>query len=216
MAHGPEDAAAVAEFAGYVLSRLPAAPARVLEIGCGPDGGVKPALAAAGYDVLGVDPKAPAGRHFRPLTLEELDEPGPFDAAVAGRVLHHVEPLGPGLDKLARLAPLLVVEEFACDRVDAAAREWYRGEYARRSAEGAPPHAPEDLGDWSVAHSDLHPYDVLRTELDRRYEERDFYWQPYLFRWLGGPETKTREEDLIAAGRLQPMGFRYTGVALGR
>jgi hypothetical protein len=67
-----------------------------------------------------------------------------------------------------------------------------------------------------VAHSDLHPYDVLRTELDRRYEERDFYWQPYLFRWLGGPETKTREEDLIAAGRLQPMGFRYTGVALGR
>ena len=60
------------EFLDFVLERLPQAPARVLEVGCGPEGGVTPALAKAGFDVLGIDPRAPGGSLFRGVTLEEI------------------------------------------------------------------------------------------------------------------------------------------------
>jgi Methyltransferase domain len=200
-------------FAAYALAQLPPAPVRVLEVGCGRDGGVAPALDAAGHDVLAIDPVAPEGPLYRRVTLEELDDPGPFDAVVAGRVLHHVEPLGPGLDKLAGLAPLLIVDDFARERVDDAAVDWYRQQRRALVAAGIAPTAPEDLGVWREAHAWLHSYDVMRAELDARYDTRDFEWRPYLYRWLGGPATKGLEEALIAAGALQQIGFRYTGRA---
>jgi hypothetical protein len=199
-------------FLDYALAHLPAAPARVLEVGCGPDGGVARGLAAAGYEVLAIDPHAPDGSLFRRVTIEELDDSGPFDAVIAGRVLHHVDPLGPALDKLARLAPLLIVDEFASDRVDAAARAWHRQVYA----ELADPSGPSDLDDWRVAHPGLHVYALLRAELDARYEERHFEWRPYLYRWLQDEGAKEREEQVIAAGVIQPIGFRYTGATRAR
>jgi Methyltransferase domain len=201
------------EFLDYVLTQLPESPARVLEVGCGEAGGVAPALAERGYDVLAIDPDAPTGQIYRRTTLEELDESGPFGAAIAGRVLHHVNPLGPALDKLARLAPLLVVDEFASDRIDGAAREWYAAEYAAMAVDGVVPHAPRDLDEWRVAHAGLHPYSHVRAELDLRYEVRDMRWLPYLHRWLRNPAMKAREQLMIDTGALQPIGFRYTGVA---
>src|SRR6266542_4468328 len=77
---------AVVDFTEFALSQLPGPPRRVLEVGCGYQGGVAPALAAAGYDVLAIDPDAPEGPLYRAIALEELDDPGPFDAVVAGRV----------------------------------------------------------------------------------------------------------------------------------
>ena len=204
------------EFTEYALSHLPPPPARVLEVGCGEEGGIAPALAEAGYDVLAIDPRAPEGPLYRRTTLEELDEPEPFDAVVAGRVLHHVDPLGPAVDKLARLAPLLVVDEFACNHIDDAARDWYAHRFAELAAAGSPPDAPPDLGVWRTVHADLHPSETVRAELDARYEMRDFRWLPYLHRWLGDEDTQTMEERLIAAGELKPIGFRYVGVAKAR
>lgn len=203
--------AEASDFADYAFAHLPPAPARILEVGCGEEGGLAPALAAAGYEVLAIDPRAPAGHLYRRVSLEELDDPGPFDAVVAGRVLHHVDPLGSALEKLARLAPILILDEFAHDRIDAAARDWYREQYVQLAAGAAAPKAPPDLEGWAEAHAGLHPYDALRRELDARYEERDFRWGPYLHRWLRDPVTKEREEAMIAAGALQPIGFRYTG-----
>jgi len=200
-------------FLDYALSQLPPPRARVLEVGCGAEGGLAPALADAGFDVLAIDPDAPERPPFRRVTLEELDYPGPFDAIVAGRVLHHVDPLGPALDKLAGLAPLLIVDEFDCDRVDGPARRWHRGEYERLAAAGERPGGPPDLDLWRGAHAGLHPYRVLRAELDRLYEEREFHWRPYLYRWLVSRETKAREEEAIVTGAIQPIGFRYTGAS---
>jgi hypothetical protein len=204
------------EFLDYALSQLPEPPVRVLEVGCGEEGGVAPALAERGYDVLAIDPDAPVGPIYRRTTLEQFDERGPFEAAIAGRVLHHVDPLGPALDKLAALAPLLVVDEFASDRIDAAARDWWAEEYAKVAGGEVVPHAPRDLDEWRAAHAGLHPYGHLRAELDLRYEVRDIRWLPYLHRWLRNPATKAREELMIEAGVLQPIGFRYTGVARRR
>jgi len=184
----------------------------VLEVGCGHDGGVAPGLAEAGYEVLAIDPDAPEGPLYRRITLAELEDPGPFGAVVAGRVLHHVDPLGPALDKLAGLAPLLVLDEFAWNHMDDPTVEWYEGQHRLLRAAGRNPKGPPDLADWRAKHAELHPYETLRAELDARYEQRQFEWQPYFYRWLEGPATEGLEEALIAAGAIRPIGFRYAGV----
>jgi SAM-dependent methyltransferase len=199
-------------FSAYVKNQLPPAPARVLEVGCGRDGGVTPALAEAGYDVLGVDPDAPEGPLYRRITLEELEDDGPFDAVVAGRVLHHVQPLGSALDKLSRLAPLLVLDEFAWNHMDPTTVEWYEAQHRVLTAAGRKPKGPPDLAEWRERHAGLHPYETLRAEVDARYDERHFEWRPYFYRWLGGPATEQLEETLIAVRAIRPIGFRYAGV----
>ena len=65
--------------ATFVLRYLPPPPARVLEIGCGPVGDLTSAIAAAGYEIVAVDPVAPEGPLFRRIPFEECTEPGPFD-----------------------------------------------------------------------------------------------------------------------------------------
>jgi len=193
------------------VARLPRPPARVLEVGCGVEGGVTPALAAAGYAPLGIDPHAPEGPLFASITLEELDDDGPFAAVVASRVLHHVDPLEPGLDKLARLAPLLLVDEFAPERIDAPTREWYEAQHRLLVAAGADPLGPSDLRDWAARHPDLHPSHVVLGKLDARFETRYLEWRPYLYRWLGDPATEELERGLIDAGAIRALGFRYAG-----
>jgi hypothetical protein len=200
------------DFTEFALSQLPPPPARILEVGCGREGGVAPELAAAGYDVLAIDPHAPVGDLYRQVTLEELDDPGPFDAVVAGRVLHHVHPLAPALDKLVALAPLLIVDEFAWNHMDEPTVGWYESQHRLLVAAGRRPKGPADLKDWRARHRDLHPYERLRAEVDARYEERHFEWRPYFYLWLEGPATEALEEGLIHAGAIRPIGFRYAGI----
>jgi methyltransferase family protein len=200
-------------FTEFALSQLVKPRRRVLEVGCGHEGGIAPALAAAGYDVLAIDPHAPEGPLYRRVTLEELDDPGPFDAVVAGRVLHHVHPLGPALDKLAALAPQLILDEFAWNHVDEPTIDWYESQHRVLVAAGREPKGPPDLAEWRARHTDLHPYETLRAEVDARYEERHFEWRPYFYRWLEGPATESLEAALIAAGAIRPIGFRYAGVS---
>jgi hypothetical protein len=183
----------------------------VLEVGCGREGGVAPALARAGYDVLAIDPDAPDGALYRRVTLEQLDDPGPFDAVVAGRVLHHVEPLDPALDKLARLAPLLIVDEFAWNHMDEPTVDWYERQHRALAAAGREPKGPPSLGEWRVRHAGLHPFETVRAALDARYDEQHVEWRPYLYLWLDGPATESLESTLIDAGAIRPIGFRYVG-----
>jgi Methyltransferase domain len=200
------------DFKDYALSQLAAPPQRILEVGCGHEGGVAPALASAGYDVLAIDPDAPDGPSYRRVTLEELDDPGPFDAVVAGRVLHHVHLLGAALDKLAALAPLLILDEFAWNHMDEPTVGWYESQHRLLVAAGGEPKGPADLAEWRARHADLHPYETLRAEVDLRYDQRHFEWRPYFYRWLGGPASESLEEGLIAAEAIRPIGFRYAGV----
>jgi SAM-dependent methyltransferase len=145
------------ELTEFVLSQLPAAPARVLEVGCG-EGGLARALDAAGYEVVAIDPDAPEGRIFRRTTIEGFDDRGPFDAVVASRSLHHVEDLAGVLAKLVRLLAgggPLILNEFAWDRREPMTAEW------------------------EEEHAGLHGYGAMRAELDARFEERVFEWRPY-------------------------------------
>jgi hypothetical protein len=199
----------VAGFGTFVLNQLPPPPGRILEVGCGSEGGLVALLADAGYDVLGVDPHAPAGERFVQATFQELD--GEWDAVVAQGVLHHVHPLDEGLDVLASFAPLLVVDEFAFDRIDRPAQEWYETQHRMLRASGVAPHGPADLDEWRERHSDLHPHVVLLAALRERYDERALEWLPYLSRWLGGPSSEALEQTLIDASLIPAIGYRWAG-----
>jgi Methyltransferase domain len=199
-------------FADFVLVQLPPPPARVLEVGCGEEGGIAPTIAEAGYDVLAIDPDAPVGPLYLRITLEELDDPEPFDAVAAGRVLHHVHPLSPALDKLAAIAPLVVIDEFAWNHMDAATVDWYERRHRQLREAGQDPKAPPVFPEWLARHPELHPYETLRRELDSRYEPRHFEQRPYLYRWLRDTATLALEEAAITAGTIQPIGWRYAGV----
>src|SRR5437764_3087741 len=60
----------------FVRAQLPAAPAAVAEIGCGPLGGFVPVLRSAGYEAVGIDPEAPEGPWYRQAEFEDY-ETGP-------------------------------------------------------------------------------------------------------------------------------------------
>jgi SAM-dependent methyltransferase len=202
----------VVDFTELALSQLPPPPARVLEVGCGDEGGIVPALAAAGYDALGIDPVAPAGDLFRAITLEEVEE-SQYDAVVAERVFHHVHPLDGALDKVARLAPLLVVEEFAWDRIDERTQDWYESQHRILVAAGREPNGPPDLAAWRERFDGLHPASLVLRELRARFDERLYEERQYLYRWLAGPATEVLERALLDARAIEPIGFRWVGVS---
>jgi hypothetical protein len=206
----------VPDFATFVFEQLPPPPGRVLEIGCGRDGGLVAELAARGYDALGVDPQAPEGERFLRTTFQEASNRlllAPWDAVVAGRVLHHVHPLDEGVETLAALAPLLVVDEFAWDRIDELAQDWYENQHRMLRAAGGEPYGPADLDEWRGRVSSLHPHTTLLAALRARYDERTLEWVPYFYRWLGGPSSEPLEETLIGAGAIPAVGYRWAGAS---
>jgi SAM-dependent methyltransferase len=194
------------DLAAFVLAVLPPPPARVLEIGCGA-GILARAVDAAGYDVIAIDPEAPDGPIFRRTSLEELDEAGPFDAAVASYALHHIENLHPAIDQIADLLTVggkLVIEEFGWDRVDQATAAWYGQQQGEGSTESV-------LSAWADEHEGLHGYEEMRRALDGRFRESLFEWRPYLYRCLERDDTEPSEREAIKEGDIQAVGFRYVG-----
>jgi SAM-dependent methyltransferase len=186
-------------------TELPPPPARVLEVGCG-GGALALALAADGYDMVAVDPKAPEGAIFRQTTIEELDDEGVFDGAVASLSLHHVRDLPVAVGRvhaLLRPGAPFVVREFAWDLVDEPTARW---DYARRGRDGG-------LAEWRAEHDGLHPFGALRAALDRRFRERSFGWGPYLAEFEPGEGHSEDERRLIAAGEIRAVGFVYVGLA---
>src|SRR5215216_1049885 len=119
----------------FVRRQLPSAPARVLEVGCGPLGGFVPALLEDGYKAVGVDPEAPEGSDYQQVEVERHDPPWPVDCVVASTSLHHVADLDEVLDRLeALLVPggVLVVVEWAWERFDEATARWCFARLHRR------------------------------------------------------------------------------------
>lgn len=181
----------------FVADHLPAAPARVLEIGCG-SGALAHAMARLGHDVLAIDPAAPEGDLFRRVSLEQFGDPGPYDAVVASRSLHHINDLAAAIDKIAALLPPVgrfLLHEHAWDRIDEPTQRWYREQGGS--------------GDWRAEHADLHGSEAMRAELEPRFRERYFEWTPYLHSELHvEPELERRA---IEAGEIRATGFLYVG-----
>ena len=67
------------------------------------------------------------------------------------------------------------------------------------------------LNKWRRTFHDLHSYRQMRVALDRRFTARFFAWTPYMHEYPGGISSEPVERRLIAAGAIQPLGFRYVG-----
>jgi SAM-dependent methyltransferase len=196
------------DVSSFVLGSLPAAPARVLEVGAG-GGELARAMSAAGYEVVAIDP-ASTVEHVRPIPLLELAEPAAgFDAAVAVVSLHHVEPLRESYRRLAeavRPGGALVLDEIDVERFDERAARWWLDE------RGPSDHGPRTPGDivGTLRHH-IHDLPTMRQVLDRWFELGPPTRGPYLYRWELGPDRRGPEEELIAAGRLPAVGVRLLG-----
>ena len=195
----------------FVRAALPPPPARVLEVGAG-SGELAAALAAAGYDVVAIDPGSAGDALVRPIALLDLEAPaGSFDAAVAVVSLHHVEPLEPScahLGALVRPGGRLVVDEFDVGAFDHVAAAWL---CARRRELGrdAPDDPAEMVGD---LRDHLHAVERIRVALSAAFALEAAEPGPYLHRWDLGPALQGAEEEAIAAGRLPAVGVRFTGI----
>lgn len=196
--------------ADLVVPLLPSPPARVLEIGCGPEGGFVPTLVARGDDAVGVDPHAPDGPAYRRVPIEDLADPGPLDAVVAGVSLHHVADLGVVLDRAAgwlapggadprapaHRRPSILVLEWGWERFDEAAARWCFD----RLPEPEAPTAHHDHGD----HHDPGPGGWLRGHRDG-WRRSGLGWDDYLRGWAeaGGLHP--------GAAILAALDARFTG-----
>jgi len=211
----------------FVRASLPAAPAHVLEIGCGPLGGFVPRLERSGYQATGVDPEAPPGPSYHQVEFERCDLPGRVDAVVACTSLHHVADLGAALDLVeAALVTggVTVIVEWARERFDEATARWcfarlpepgddHSGWLHHRQAEWRESGQPWDayLRSWEQAEG-LHAGQAILDELDARFDARLATYGPFFFPELDGiseaVEQAAIDRGLIQANRIQYAGRR--------
>ena len=205
---GPLDVLVAVETLRFLLSYLPEAPARVLEVGCG-RGDLASLLMGEGYDVTAVDACADAVAHAGALGIDAHvanwpDFPAdgstvaPFDAILFSRSLHHIAPLDAALVRVEELlvpAGRLLVEDFAVERMEPDPIAWFR-ETARPLQErkliaddeaclGVRLLRQDDaLERWKAEHRDLLDAQTILAEIGRRFDLRHAEDAPYLFRFL--------------------------------
>jgi SAM-dependent methyltransferase len=206
-----------------VRRRLPAPPARVVEIGCGPLGGFVPMLRADRYDAVGIDPQAPEQPHYQRLEFERAELPSQVDAVVASASLHHVADPTDVIDRITSTLTsggTVVVLEWAWEKFDEQTAMWCferlgpddRGGWLHRRRDDWLASGlgwPSYLSDWAE-HDRLHPGEVLVRLLDERFERRLLTHGPYFFSDLVGT-TEADEQAAIDAALIQPTRIDYVG-----
>jgi SAM-dependent methyltransferase len=198
------------EVAAFARANLPAPPCGVLEVGAG-EGELASALTAAAYAVTAIDPD-PRGANVRGVALADLDpDTDAFQAAVAIRSLHHIDPLTTSLQRLAEVlepAAPLVIDEMDVATFDRRAADWWLRQKAARGE--APAKTAEQLVDEHRAH--LHPLDAILEALAAWFTVGTPVRGPWLYRWDLGPSFRAEEETLIASGQLPAMGARIVAI----
>lgn len=207
----------------FVRSHLPPAPARVVDVGCGPLGGFVPLLRANGYDAVGIDPHAPDEAHYQRIEFERAELPPRVDAIVASTSLHHVANPAEVIDRIVGTLMnrgAVVVVEWAWERFDEPTAEWCFKRLGR-DGEGGWLHRRRDewlasgqewadyLRDWADREG-LHPGNVLVRLLDERLQRELLAAGPYFFRELADT-TETDERAAIDAGQIRPNRIDYVG-----
>lgn len=157
--------------------------------------------------MLAIDPVAPEGPIFRRASLEELVDAGSFDAVVASLSLHHIHDLRAAVERIATLAPLLLVNEFGWDLFDEPTADWYEGQRRVLVAAGRQPKGGP-AAEWEQEHQGLHGYEALRAELEARFHERSSNRGPFLYRSLDDASSEPLERALIDAGAIAAIGWR--------
>jgi SAM-dependent methyltransferase len=226
---------AIGEVLAFLERVLPAPPLRVLEVGCG-GGELAAALIALGHVVtaLDVDPDAVAAARAAGVPAVQGDflngGAEPHDVVLFTRSLHHVG----DLERAAALAAaacapggVVVVDEFARERADAATAAWFYELRAVLAAAEvlAPPEAPavaDPLERWEREcgahrlHTGEEMVRALGAHLDVDLVERCPYLYRQLAQWLEptgrGAAVAHRllqvERERIDRGDVVPLGMR--------
>jgi SAM-dependent methyltransferase len=210
----------------FIRAHLPTAPARVLELGCGPLGGFIPALRADGYAAVGVDPQAPDEAGYHRIGFEDYTPPAPVDVVVACTSLHHVADLDQILDHIHGMLTrdgVLIVVEWARERFDERTARWcfahctpiavdgeagWLQRHRDRWTESGLPWE-EDLRSWADGEG-LHTGERILAGLDARFHRRVCTVGPYFFADLVDT-TVADEQAAIDSGTIQAGSIRYVG-----
>jgi SAM-dependent methyltransferase len=207
-----------------VRAHLPPAPARVVDLGCGPLGGFVPYLRSEGYDAVGVDPKAPDAPGYLRTEFEHAEVPRGVDAVVACASLHHVADPAHVLERMSDVlvtGGAVVVVEWAWEEFDAQTAEWAFGRLRVSSDPGwlnrrfdewrtSGEDWPSYLESWAEAHG-LHPAGKLVPLLDAQLRRRSLARGPFLFADLADT-SEADEQAAIDAGHVRPLRIDYVGV----
>jgi SAM-dependent methyltransferase len=207
----------------FISTALPPAPARLLEIGCGAAGGIVPAAASAGYEAVGVDPQAPHGPAYRQERFEEYEPSSALDAVVSVQALHHLGNLNAALEHLDRMLrhdAVLVIVEWAWERIDEATARWL---FARAQAGAESGWAGERRSDWQTSglpwpeyrdrwarEHGLHAWRAVEPALVNRFDTVLREDAPSLF----GDVAEISEEierAAIASGEIAATGVHWVG-----
>jgi SAM-dependent methyltransferase len=207
----------------FVRSWLPPAPARVIDLGCGSEGGFVPSLRANGYDALGVDPQAPVGAQYRRAEFECASLPEQVEAVVASTSLHHVADPGHVIDRITTtLTPggRLVVVEWAWENFDEQTADWCFRRLGSDDDAGWLHHRREEwlasglqwpnyLRDWAERER-LHRGDELVRLLSERLQREFLENGPYFFPDLANT-TDADERAAIDAGAINATRIDWAG-----
>jgi SAM-dependent methyltransferase len=206
-----------------VRSRLPAPPARVVEIGCGSLGGFVPMLGSGGYEAIGVDPEAPEGAAYRRVEFERTEPFNDVDAVVASTSLHHVADPADVLDRIASTLARggrLIVVEWASEDFDEPTAEWCFGRLGPDEEPGWLHRRRDDwlssgrpwrdyLQDWRQDEG-IHPAETLLALLNERFAREHLARGPYFFADLDATSPED-EQAAIDAERIRPTRVDYVG-----
>ena len=207
----------------FISAALPAAPARLLEIGCGAAGGIVPAALAAGYGAVGVDPRAPAGAAYRQVPFENYEPSSSLDVVVSVQALHHLANLDAAVERVDRMLTqdgIFVIVEWAWERIDEATARWL---FARVPAEANSGWAGERRDNWRAsgmpwpeyrdrwAHQHgLHSWRAVESALANRFETVLQEDAPSLFADVAEISEET-ERAAIGAGEISTTGIHWVG-----
>jgi SAM-dependent methyltransferase len=199
----------------FVLARLPRAPARVLEVGCG-DGALTRALAQRDYHVVGIDPRAPEGPQFARIGIEALRAQTEFDVVLAVVSLHHVDDLAAAVERMAdalRAPGMLLIDEFDREQLDEATTAWLWHQRRALAAIGA---GPEPEGATVEEHhrslhdglAEIFTWSRVREALAARFEQQFEERVPYLYRYETDLALEPLERAMIERGAVRATGVR--------
>lgn len=206
-----------------VRGRLPAPPARVVDVGCGSLGGFVPRLRAGGYEAVGIDPQAPEQTHYQRIEFERAELPQRVDAVVASTSLHHVADPVTVIDRITSALTRggrLVVIEWAWEKFDEKTAEWCFSRLAPDDQEGWLHRRRDEWlasgQDWLsylrhwAEREELHSGEVLVRLLDERLERQLLAHGPYFFPDLVDT-TDADEQAAINEGQIRATRIDWVG-----
>lgn len=238
----PLDELMIAETMRFLESKLTLPGARLLEVGCG-NGQVAQALQRQGASVRAIDISEKAIDEARARGVDavqtdilEYRDNERFDAVIAVRSLHHVQPLAVALERIRHLLKpggSLVLDDFAAELVDEETASWLcyvkallakTGTFKENgNGHGKVDSLTDPLEQWRHHHFVEHhvtPSFQMRPLLTEAFAEVEEETCPYLYNYVlrklkpGEAGAKLGElvldweKHLIECGVIKAIGWR--------